>query len=80
MDAVLLRALDRQLVDGPDLFTELFRRNPPARVLGFLDGTTSVSEDLAVMASTPAPAMARAAVGDAVARLRNRVVDLPRWR
>jgi lycopene beta-cyclase len=73
MDAVLLRALDRELVDGPELFVRLFDRNPPERVLRFLDGATSVGEDLAVMASAPMRAMTVASVGDAVARLRGRL-------
>lgn len=80
MDAVLLRALDQELVDGPDLFVELFRHNPPARVLRFLDGMTSVREELAVMASTPTQAMARAAIADAVARLRDAVAGSSRRR
>jgi lycopene beta-cyclase len=77
MDAVLLRALDRDLVNGPDLFVRMFGRNPPARVLWFLDGTTSVAEDLAVMASTPTAAMTRAALEDAAARLRFRLTGVP---
>jgi lycopene beta-cyclase len=77
VDAVLLRALDRDLVNGPDLFVRLFRRNPPARVLRFLDGTTSVAEDLAVMASAPTAAMTRAALEDAAARLRCRLTGVP---
>lgn len=70
MDAVLLRAFDRGLVDGPDLFVRLFERNPPTRVLRFLDGATCLREELAVMASAPMVAMTRAATGDAGARLR----------
>jgi lycopene beta-cyclase len=73
MDAVLLRALDRGLVDGPDLFVRLFTRNPPERVLRFLDGATSWPQDLAVMASAPQRTMTRAAVGDAVTRVRRRL-------
>lgn len=73
MDAVLLRALDRGLVDGPELFVRLFGRNPPDRVLRFLDGATSPGEDLAVMVSAPQVAMMRAAAGDAVTRLRRRL-------
>ncbi|GAA0470255.1 lycopene cyclase [Paractinoplanes deccanensis] len=70
MDAVQLRALDRGLVDGVTFFDRLFDRNPPERVLRFLDGTTSWSEDLTLMASSPLLPMTRAAAGDAMARLR----------
>ena len=82
MDAVALRALDRDLVDGPAFFARLFDRNPASRVLRFLDGATSVAEDLAVMNSTRLPSMAAAAVGDAAGRLRDRVVRSrrPVWR
>ncbi|MBL6276177.1 lycopene cyclase [Micromonospora fiedleri] len=82
MDAVALRALDRDLVDGPAFFARLFDRNPASRVLRFLDGATSVAEDLAVMNSTRLPSMAAAAVGDAAGRLRDRVVPSrrPAWR
>jgi lycopene beta-cyclase len=72
MDAVMLRALDRGLVDGPDLFVRLFERNPPQRVLRFLDGATSPVEDLALMRTAPTLAMVRAAAGDLGARLGRR--------
>ncbi|MDY7085333.1 MAG: lycopene cyclase family protein [Actinomycetota bacterium] len=70
MDAVQLRALDRGLVEGVAFFDRLFDRNPAPLVLRFLDGTTSVAEDLRLMSSTPLLPMMRAAAGDAVARLR----------
>ncbi|MEU8820518.1 lycopene cyclase family protein [Actinoplanes sp. NPDC048796] len=69
MDAVQLRALDRGLVDGVAFFDRLFDRNPPDRVLRFLDGTTSWAEDLTLMASSPLLPMTRAAAGDAAGRL-----------
>jgi lycopene beta-cyclase len=73
MDSVLLRALDRGLVDGPSLFTRLLLGNPPQRVLRFLDGDTSVLEELSIMGSTPTVAMARATLGNGVDRLRRRM-------
>jgi lycopene beta-cyclase len=73
MDSVLLRALDGGLVDGPQLFTRLLVRNPPARVLRFLDGRTSGADDLRIMATTPMLPMARATADDLVARARRRV-------
>ena len=60
MDSVQLRALDRGLVDGVAFFERLFDRNPPDRVLRFLDGTTSVAEDVRLMASAPLRPMMRA--------------------
>jgi lycopene beta-cyclase len=73
MDAVLLRALDRGYVEGADLFVRLFDRNPPERVLRFLDGATSPGEELRLMRSTPTPAMTRATAGDLLARARRRL-------
>ncbi|MFI5841995.1 lycopene cyclase family protein [Catenuloplanes sp. NPDC051500] len=69
MDAVQLRALDRGLVGGVAFFDGLFARNPAERVLRFLDGNTTVREDLALMASSPLLPMMRAAAGDAAGRL-----------
>lgn len=78
MDAVALRALDRDLVDGPEFFGRLFDRNPASRVLRFLDGDTTVAEDLAVMRSTRLLPMLTATVGDAGDRLGQRIVRSPR--
>ncbi|MEU5145652.1 MULTISPECIES: lycopene cyclase family protein [Streptomyces] len=62
MDAVLLRALGSGRVDGPDLFCRLFARVPSARLLRFLDGHTSLFEDLAVGRHAPVGPMLRSAV------------------
>ncbi|MEU4426161.1 lycopene cyclase family protein [Actinoplanes sp. NPDC024001] len=69
MDAVALRAWDRGLVAAPAFFERLFTRNPPGRVLRFLDGLTSPAEEVALMGSTPLLPMARAAAGDLLARI-----------
>ncbi|MFF5074849.1 lycopene cyclase family protein [Micromonospora olivasterospora] len=73
LDAVALRALDTGRLAGPDFFDRLFDRNPPQRVLRFLDGGTSPGEDLAVMRSSPLLPMTSAVLGDAVGRLRGRL-------
>ncbi|MDT0342821.1 lycopene cyclase family protein [Streptomyces litchfieldiae] len=57
MDAVLLHALDRGRVDGPAFFTRLFARVPAPRLLRFLDGGTSLPEDLSVGLHVPVTAM-----------------------
>ncbi|MDT0479216.1 FAD-dependent oxidoreductase [Streptomyces doebereineriae] len=62
MDAVLLRALDTGRIDGPGFFTGLFRRVPPERLLRFLDGDTSLSEEWGIGLCTPVGAMLRTAV------------------
>ncbi len=59
MDAVVLRGMaDGRL--GAGFFVDLFRRNPVHRVLGFLDGSTSPAQDLALMATAPRADMLRA--------------------
>jgi lycopene beta-cyclase len=75
MDAVLLRALDRGYLDGPDLFTGLFAANPPEAVLRFLDGDSTPSQELALMRSSPLAPMVRATAGDALSRLRRRLTS-----
>ena len=74
MDAVLLRAIDRSYLDGAALFTRLFEANRPARVLDFLDGATTLGQDLALMRSAPLLPMTRATVDDAAARIRRRAL------
>ncbi|WP_217166468.1 lycopene cyclase family protein [Streptomyces sp. AC512_CC834] len=62
MDAVLLRALDTGRINGPDFFTDLFRRIPPQRLLRFLDGVTSPLEELGIGLRTPVGPMLRTAL------------------
>jgi lycopene beta-cyclase len=63
MDAVLLRALDGGHLAGARFLADLFARQPAERVLRFLDGTTSVREDLAIMRTAPPLAMLAATAG-----------------
>ncbi|MGW8885895.1 lycopene cyclase family protein [Streptomyces sp. NPDC055749] len=60
MDAVMLRALDTGRVGGADFFTGLFERVPMERMLRFLDGRTSIREDLLLGFATPVLPMLRA--------------------
>jgi lycopene beta-cyclase len=73
LDAVLLRALDRGYVRGPELFTGLFADNPSERVVRFLDGLSGPLDELAVMRSAPKAAMLRATLEDAAARAARRL-------
>lgn len=59
MDAVVLRGLDRGTLDGAAFLAGLFEAQPVERVLRFLDGATSLREDLGVMAAAPRAAMLR---------------------
>jgi lycopene beta-cyclase len=55
MDAVLLRALATGRQDGAQFFSRLLERNPPARVLAFLDEDTRFDQEVALMASVDVP-------------------------
>ena len=68
MDALVLRGLADGSLDGPAFFTRLFARNPPHRVLTFLDGLTGPGAELALMATAPRATMLRAAALDAAWR------------
>lgn len=59
LDAVMLRALDSGRVAGADFFTRLFEQVPMERMLRFLDGRTSVREDLTIGFATPVLPMLR---------------------
>ncbi|MFB7949625.1 lycopene cyclase family protein [Kitasatospora phosalacinea] len=61
MDAVLLRALDTGRVDGPRFFTDLFRRTPAEQVLRFLDGASTLREELRIGLRCPVGPMLRSA-------------------
>lgn len=52
-DSVLLNVMGRDLYPARDAFADLFRNNPPERVLKFLDEDTHLGEDLAIMNSVP---------------------------
>lgn len=52
-DSTLLNVLDSGALSAGDLFADLFRHNPPARVLRFLNEETSWLEDLRIMGSVP---------------------------
>lgn len=71
LDSVQLQALAGGRVNGPDFFTGLFAAQPAPRVLRFLDGVSTLAEDVAVISSAPIVPMMMAAVDDAAARLRS---------
>lgn len=71
MDAVMLRALASGRLRGADFFIRLFDNNPPARVLGFIDGSTSLTQEIAIMASLPKMVMLASAGRDAMWRIRS---------
>lgn len=61
-DSVLLHILHHRKLSGASIFTDLFRKNPTARVLKFLDNETSLAEDLRVIATLPTLPFMKAAL------------------
>ena len=59
-DATLLRILQEGTLPGSEVFVNLFLRNPPDRVLAFLNGESSLPQELALMATVPTLPFARA--------------------
>lgn len=50
-DAILLRVLDRYNGNGPDVFHQMFRKNPIERILKFLSEESCFSDELKIMIS-----------------------------
>jgi len=68
-DSVLLNVLESGRAQGRRVFTDLFSRNPPQRVLRFLDEDTTPAEDLRIMSSVDIPAFLAATADEGRRRL-----------
>ncbi|NJC27387.1 lycopene cyclase family protein [Neolewinella antarctica] len=51
-DATILRILQDNRLPGDQVFTDLFQRNPTPRLLSFLNGESTVGQELALMSTT----------------------------
>ncbi|MBW0178876.1 lycopene cyclase family protein [Sediminibacterium sp.] len=61
-DSVLLNVLHYRKLNGDQVFASIFKKNPPARVLRFLDNETGLWEDLQIMNSVPTGVFLKAAM------------------
>lgn len=61
-DSTLLQILINKKMDGDKIFAQLFKENPPQRVLKFLDNETNLSEELKIMQSVPSKVFLPAAI------------------
>ena len=52
-DSILLNVLYKRKMDADEIFAHLFKKNPPQRVLKFLDNETNFIEELKIMNSVP---------------------------
>ena len=50
---MLLNVLSTGKLPGHRVFTELFKHNPPDRILRFLDNDTKIAEELRILISLP---------------------------
>jgi len=61
-DNTLLNILHHKKLGGDKIFADLFKKNPPQRVLRFLDNETNLSEELKLMSTVPTGVFLPAAV------------------
>lgn len=59
-DTLLLHVLEKGLYPGDALFGRLFERNPPARILAFLNAESNLAEEVQLMHTTPVSRFLRA--------------------
>lgn len=52
-DSTMLKVLVKDRLAGDELFTHLFKKNPPQRLLRFLNEETHLFEELALMSTVP---------------------------
>lgn len=70
MDAILLKALANHNINGVDFFDRLFARNSAANVLRYLDGDTTPTQDLALMATSKTTPMITTVAQQTLQRVR----------
>lgn len=61
-DSILLRILKEKTVTGKNIFTALFQKNKPQRLLRFLDNESSFAEELKIISSLPTMPFLKAAL------------------
>ena len=79
-DSTLLRVLEEEKMAGDALFTYLFRKNPPQRLLRFLNDESNLAEELALMSSVPTAPFLVAFVAELLKKRLPTPSNLPSWR
>ncbi|MBM3441769.1 MAG: lycopene cyclase [Bacteroidetes bacterium] len=69
-DSVLLHILQHRKLEGGFVFRELFRNNPPRRILKFLDDETTLPEEIRLLNSLPQWPFMKAGMWEMIQRLR----------
>ncbi len=65
-DSVLLNVLHGRKMHGNEIFSRIFQKNPPQRVLRFLDNESDLCEDLQIMRSVPSGIFLTAALQELI--------------
>ncbi len=65
-DSVLLNVLHSRKMHGDEIFSRIFQKNPPRRVLRFLDNESNLYEDLQIMRSVPSGIFLTAALQELI--------------
>lgn len=61
-DSIFLQVLKERKYSGRNIFTDLFKKNKPQRVLKFMDNESSFGEELKIISSLPTMPFLKAAV------------------
>jgi lycopene beta-cyclase len=69
-DSVLLNILAHNKLRGADIFTHLFKKNNPQKILKFLDNDSSVSEELRILSTLPQWPFAKAGIEEGFKKLK----------
>lgn len=70
-DSILLNILCHKKMNAAKIFTDLFKKNPPQRVLRFLNNETHFAEELKIMSSVPAKVFLPVAISELLHLLMN---------
>lgn len=76
--SVMLNVLEQKRHSAADFFVRLYRKNPPARVFSFLDGDTSLWEDIKLMNTVPKAKFIAAVGAVLIRKLKARFTYQPR--
>ncbi len=79
-DSTLLRVLEEERMAGDKLFTYLFRKNPPQRLLRFLNDESHLAEEFALMSSVPTAPFLAAFLLELLKKRLPTPSNLPTWK
>ena len=72
-DSILLNILSNKKLEGRYIFSELFKKNSPQKILRFLDNGTSLSEEFKLLNSLPQWPFMKAGIEEIIKSIRRKV-------